>query len=386
MTDRGVPMADPIDAYLQMAEMKNRNRRQMYGDMAGIGQGLGETFGSIGQMIGDQKKKALMQQIMQQMKNQQTPIAAGGPAGAGTGIPGYVPPNQGPNSTAVPTGQTPPPNPQKLMGLMTQYNPEMGMKAMIDQQDPYKKALVGLYKSEEEKNRRPPKPQNEWALIPGVLSKSGKPLFYDKTNHQVVEGPIEAKSTGFGSTMGPIRQRQYTMQDLPSNQPPTTSGGAAYQVKLGARQGKALIGKPGSPQRTGAARADLVRAITRVAPTDEGLKNVNFSSNIAQRWSELKQQLTVDPSAVDNPKIRKEMYDIFDDMEKSSEPFIKNQLDEMEDQGFNITPMTRKRQLGENIPNIPFVEGGDGGGSASQLPPVGATFQGGKVLKVERIN
>jgi hypothetical protein len=353
----------PWDMFLKAQQEKNRNAQQMNQDIAGLGQGLGQAAGGIGQIIQQQKQQALMKQLMQAMQTQGAPqqgppLPPPGTQTAGVNgvqdatIPTQTPGQQPTSGIGGPSQD----NTQLIQRLIMQMNPEMGMKAYIDQHDPYKQSLESLYKSEAEKNIRPPAPKPEYQPESGVLSEDGKTVMYDKFTGKEMKGDIPVKSTGYGSTMGGIRLKQYTMQDLPSNQPPTTSGGAAYQVKIGARQGKALIGKPGSPQRTGAARADLARAITRVAPTDEGLRGINFTDNLAQRWSMLKQQITVDPSVVDNPKIRKEMYDIFDDMEKASTPFIVNQLDEMETQGFNITPMTRKRQLGETMPNIPFEE------------------------------
>ena len=344
--------SNPVDAWLQMAQMKNQNRRQMYGDMAGIGQGLGEGFNSIGQAIGEQKKKALLQQIMQQMKNQQTPIQ--GPAG-------YAPPNQGPNSSAVPAGQKPPPNPQAMNSLFMQADPQGMIKQMMDQQDPYKKALTNQAMSEAEKNRRPSEPKPEWSAVSGMSDKQGNPIELDKFTGQMKAVPIPGgtKSTGYGSTMGPIRQAQYTLQDLPSNQGPSTAGGAAYQVLVGSQQGMNLIAKAGSTQRTGLAQADLARSVIRSTPTDEALKNANFSDNFITKVGQIRQRITSDPTAISNPQIRKEMYTIFKEMRESSRPFIQNQLDDMEAVGFPLSPSIRKRQLGDTLPVIPFQEGGN---------------------------
>lgn len=313
--------------FQQAQERKNQNRQQMNQDIAGIGQGLGQGLGAIGQAMQERKKKAIVDQLVKAIQTQGQPIQ---------GPQGYVPPGAGPS--AVPAGQVPPINKSNIAALGIQIDP----------------SSVGNLLPEILKGPQGQKP--EFQPVPGMLSKSGKPLIFDKFTGSMREGTIPAKSTGFGTTMGPIRQAQYTIQDLPSNQGPTTAGGAAYQVKVGAKQGKSLIAKPGSPQRTAAAAADLVRSITRVAPTDTALGTANFSNTLVSRWSALKQQLTADPSQVDNPKIRKEMYDIFDEMDKSATPFIANQLDDMADAGFPVTPGTRKRQLGETLPNSPYLE------------------------------
>lgn len=230
-----------------------------------------------------------------------------------------------------------------------------------------------------------PKPQMEWSPVSGMLSKDGRPLEIDKTTGEIKEaGPAGSKSTGYGSTMGPIRTAQYTMQDLPSNQGPNTSGGAAYQVKVAARQGKSIIAKAGSAQRTGLGSADLARAILRAAPTEETLHNANFSDNLVTRFSRLKQKITANPDQVNNPQIRKEMYSLFDELDKAAEPWIKNQLDEMKDQGFPVSEKTYRRQLGLDIPDIPFIElPNQPGATATPRPQTGAYSDPGKEARYQ---
>ena len=89
-------MADPINAWLQMAQNKNQNRQQMNQDIAGIGQGLGGTFANIGQIIGEQKKKALLAKIVQAMQTQGAPQQGPPLAPAGTPQPSLtqIPPGQ----------------------------------------------------------------------------------------------------------------------------------------------------------------------------------------------------------------------------------------------------------------------------------------------------
>lgn len=391
-------LGNPLDAYMQMAQMRNKNQQDMVQNISGIGEGLGQGISGITEAMQAKKKQDTLKQLLAAMRGQGAPQEGpqnATPDPAIVGPAGYVPPGAGPE--AVPAGQpsqyTMQPNPQSGMGappqdntqlinsLMMQFDPQAGIKAYMDQQDPYRKALTAQANATAEKERRPPKPNPEWSPVSGTLSKNGRALEISKYDGEIREaGPDGIKSTGYGSTMGPLRKAQYTIQDLPSNQPAHTAGGAAYQVKIGARQGKNLVARPGSPQRTAAAAADLVRAITRVAPTDEGLKNANFSDNLLTRWSVIKQKITADPSAVDNPKIRKEMYDIFDEMDKSATPFIQNQLEDMTDAGLPMSPETRKRQLGETLPDIPFDPGAESAGKipvflsvkeaeAAKLPP-----------------
>ncbi len=195
----------------------------------------------------------------------------------------------------------------------------------------------------------------EYAPIPGFLSK-GHPVLYNKMDpYKTTILPMQGEATG-GTNYANIREKQYGLQDLPSNQGPSTAGGAAYQVKVAARQGKNLIAKSGSSQRIGLASGDLARSVLRAAPTDEAMRNSNFSDNMINHWNQIKQKITSDPSAINNPAIRREMYNIFDEMDKSATPFIQNQLDDMESVGFTVPPEVRKRQLGLTLPDIPFID------------------------------
>jgi len=68
----------PLDLYLQVQQEKNRNRQNMYQDMAGIGQGLGQGLGAIGDaMKTHQLKKLVEQMIKSQQQPGQPPPTAG---------------------------------------------------------------------------------------------------------------------------------------------------------------------------------------------------------------------------------------------------------------------------------------------------------------------
>ena len=358
---------DPVSAWLQMAQNKNQNRRQMYGDIAGLGQGLGQGLASIGDIIGEQKKKALLAQIVQAMQTQGAPQQ--GPPLPGMGQAQGIP------SPASGMGGPAQDNTQQLKGLMMQADPQGMMGAMEGQmfQTPDQKAQADYlrWKMTQGNQQKP-----EFSPVSGMLSPTGTILEMDKFTGKVKDTGSKGVSQGYGAMMGPIRKGQYTIQDLPSNQGPSTASGAAYQVKVGARQGKALIAQPGSKFRTSLASGDIARSINRVAPTDEAMKNAGFSDTLINRWANLKTSITADPTTLENPKMRKEMYDILDDMDKSATPFIQNQLDDMADTGFQVTPATRKRQLGETLPNIPFQEG-------PQMPGQQPTQGGWGIQKVQ---
>lgn len=294
--------------FQQSRDRKNQNQRQALADA----QGIGQNFNSLIQNLVIEKKKKEQQE--QQGKSLNTFLS--NPT---------VPQQQRNNLSAV-------------IPFLNQQNAGSLLPDILKNQQP--------------------KVTTAWHPVPGMLSKGGKPIEINEQTGEYREAPIAAKPAGgLGSGMATVRQNQYTLQDLPSNQPANTAGGAAYQVLVGSQQGMNLIARPGSVQRTGLAQGDLARTILRNSPTDEALRNANFSDNLITRWGQMKQRLTADPQALANPQIRKEMYDIFSEMRTSAKPFIQNQLDDMNDAGFPVTPNTRKRQLGETLPVIPFDAG-----------------------------
>ncbi len=202
---------------------------------------------------------------------------------------------------------------------------------------------------------KPQKPFGEYAPIPGFLS-DGHPVLYDKTDpSKTTVLPVKGIATG-GTAMAGVRERQFTMQDLPSNQASTTAGGAAYQVKVASRQLKALIAKATTPQAIGLAGADIARMVQRSAPLAQTLGEADFGNNFTTKWNLLTQKITADPTSKDVPKIRRELYNMAEDLDKSASPFIQNQLDDMEENGFKVPPSVRKRQMGETLPDIPFID------------------------------
>lgn len=304
----------PWGAFMEAQNQKKQNQQQFNQNIAGMGQALGGGLEAFGKAAQEQQKKKQWQKTINELVNDPSIR----------------------------------PEMKHLLPLMAQHPELMGQLGPTLLKDPAQKP--------------------EYTAVPGVLSKAGKPFIFDKFKGTMVEGPMEAVPTGgMGSAMAGVRKSQFTLQDLPSNQGPSTAGGAAYQVKVASRQGKNLIAKAGSSQRLGLAQGDLARAVLRNSPTDEAMRNANFSENVINRWSQMKQKLTSDPAAINNPKIRKEIYDIFDEMDQSATPFIKMQLDNMEDVGFPISAGVRKREMGETLSTIPFIE------NPGMPQPVGAS-------------
>lgn len=188
---------------------------------------------------------------------------------------------------------------------------------------------------------------------------------------------------------GMIATRQFQL--LPSQSGPNTAAGAAYQVKVAARQGKSLIAKATTPQALALASVDLSRAVQRAAPVSETIGAGNYAQSLPTLYGQFQQKLTSDPNGPDVPKMRKALYDQFNELDKASTPWITNHLSNMEDSGTSSTfggnwKAVRNREMGDNIPDIPFQETSSTSPSTDTgVPSVGGTFQGGKVLHVQRL-
>lgn len=245
--------------------------------------------------------------------------------------------------------------------------------------------------SEDIENNAPYSPDE----VTGILSgnpQAAKALIKafpgGKIPSRVVQNAIQGLNANRMS--GIVGARQFGL--LPSQSGPNTAAGAAYQVKVAARQGKSLIAQAGTPQALSLASADLSRAVQRSAPMAETIGAGNFASSLPTLYSQFQQKLTSDPNGPDVPKLRKALYDQFNELDRAATPWISNHLQNMEDSGTSSTfggnwASVKNRELGANIPDIPFQETGSqpGGGGDNSVPIVGGTFNGGKVLHVQQI-
>jgi len=146
---------------------------------------------------------------------------------------------------------------------------------------------------------------------------------------------------------------------LPSQQGPNTAAGAAYQVKVAARQGKSLIANATSPQNLNLASNDLARAVQRATPTSETIGASNYGNSLSTIWGQLSQKITSDPNSPDVPLLRKQLYDTFNELDQAATPWINNHLANMEANGTNSSfgnswGATKQREMGLNIPDVPF--------------------------------
>lgn len=152
-------LGNPIEAYLEAQQMQNQNQRNMYGDIAGIGQGLGQAiagFGGAGSSDEERKRKIVKQLLLAMQQPQQLPmqgpmqdIPSGPPI---QGPSGYLPPSGG--SDMIPAGQSPMQQPQRPMmqnpaaditGPMMQLFPEQMAKSLIPMNDLQKSEIFKNY-------------------------------------------------------------------------------------------------------------------------------------------------------------------------------------------------------------------------------------------------
>lgn len=227
-------------------------------------------------------------------------------------------------------------------------------------------------------------------LAEGLISAhKGQPIPYREVQNAISTIRPNMMGGYFGAKAGALQLGQ-----LPSQMGPQTAAGAAYQVQLAAHQGKALIASPGAYQRLGMTQGDAARALLRNSPTDEAMRNANFSDTAIGRFNKLKAALSSDPTQIDQPLMRKGLYDALDEMEKSSKPYIANHLANMEANGSNSTfgdnwGATKQREMGLNVSDVPFDMGTgsvQNPNISTGVPQVGGTFGGGKVLHVEKIS
>lgn len=161
----------------------------------------------------------------------------------------------------------------------------------------------------------------------------------------------DTKGDFFGTKSGQIR-----LDQLPSNMVPNTAAGAGYQVKLAARMGKSLIAKATTPQNLTLAGSDLARAVQRSAPYASTIGESDYANSLPTLFGRLKQKLDSDPNSPDVPKLRKQLYDTFDHLDKAATPFIENHLNNYGEMFGQLPDTVRQREMGNTLPDIPFVD------------------------------
>lgn len=222
----------------------------------------------------------------------------------------------------------------------------------------------------------------EWNLAPAGVTdpkqivKMPAPKAPGKSLEQIAaehKAAAEGDMAGGKEPYGAVRERQNILSALPSKSGQTTPAGAASGVQLAVRQGKGLIAKPGAPQQIALAASDLARAVQRSAPQLDTLEGAGFSKNISTRLSQVIQNLTAKgKSTVDVPDLRKQLFDIFNELESTSKPIIERELRQIERtyKAKGKLPDDwdgmKNDEMGGQFPDIPF-QGKDSGKDSGGL-------------------
>lgn len=140
----------------QAMDRQRQNQQDMNQNIAGLGQALGGSLATIGQSIAAQKHEQTLNQLVQAMRTQGAPQQGPQMPGTENPVSGMGAPAQ--DNTAL------------IRSLEMQYAPDEAIKAMMPQ-------------------------KAEWAVAPGMFSKGGHPLAFDKFGGTFKESPLEAMSS-----------------------------------------------------------------------------------------------------------------------------------------------------------------------------------------------
>lgn len=139
-------LENPMQAYLQLAEAKERNRRQALADAQGIGQNIGQGLSGITDQIKARQQKEQWSKTINTMLND--PTAS--------------------------------PQVKQLLPILAQ-RPELAGQL-----------LPGVMKTQ--------RPTSPWVVVPGMMSKNNKPLQENKETGEMREAGLDAVPTGRGNS------------------------------------------------------------------------------------------------------------------------------------------------------------------------------------------
>ena len=296
---------NPLNAYMQMAEAKNRNRQQMYQDIAGIGQGIGGTAQSIAQAMKEQKKKQILAKLVQAVQQQGAPQQ--GPQLPGVGMtPGMPAPKSGIGAP----GQD---NNSLIQSLMLQYDPQSAMRMMP----------TPLQQSEIAKNNAMAKRYNQMTSPPG----SGGPLTPQQELRQKYIDAINRRTEIQGKSVD-NRQRNLLLRgtNLPGQQLK-----ALTQNNMRADRALDLLSKPNVTwQSLGFAITDLGAIMQGGVPHKEQILEAQFPS-WKQKVAQYKTFATGQPTANVPEPIRNEVVRMIQSLKSVDNEFLqqnmRNQMD-----------------------------------------------------------
>lgn len=325
---------DIVGGYLQGLNIK-RQIQQYPLQIAQQKAQLFDNYSKLADAVGPDRANELMGPTLQQAGISMP----SGPTPSGNGSDGGSPYSPSQLTTMGPYGKN----------VLEAQKTAQGMALANQPRDPaaYKSAIMqtGLIS---------PQAFDAWASA--NMDQNGK---IPSQNADYLEKSLGLKAQGNRAEFYKTQVGRNQLELLPSQQGPNTGAGAAFQVKVAARQGKSLIANASTPQALALASADLSRAVQRSAPVAETIGAGNYANSLPTLWSQLQQKITSDPNGPDVPMMRQAMYQQFDELDKAATPWIQNHLQNMEDNGTNSSwgnnwQATKNRELGLNIPNIPF--------------------------------
>lgn len=379
--------------FQQAADRKRQNQQQLFQDI----QGLGQSIGDIGQEIQKIRQKQAWTKTINSLMNdpnsspqlkQILPLVAQNPELAGQLLPGALK--------------------QKSQGPELEINPDGSM------------SVGGMPIPGQQMSQQPQPQQSTTAGVGGATSPGGLPPVPGMDNQQKrkITLPLTgnkavdlltrpAKGVRVTSPTDPAKSDYYSkraaqaevssMTQLehaldPSYSARTNPIGAAASSVRRAVNGLTLLNAPTVTNTSlQSVVGDIDSIVTQGAATVEGRKALD-TSNVYAKVQQFKAYVASHPENTPVPPGIVNLYKgILKDLGKVSQGFISDyvnqQYEAFKPQGSRMFglqyPALKKRIL--NSYDINSQLNALGGNSPQDIPEVGGTFQGGKVLKVEKI-
>jgi hypothetical protein len=416
----------PWEMFMQAAQEKNRNRQQMNQDIAGLGYGLGQGLAGIGEAIQQKKRQQILQQLIQQMTTQGDPqqgpplppagtpqqqsmyqvppgqpMSAGGNIGQDVQMPQPIP-TQGPGQPVSGMGGPARDNTRQIQALMMQLDPQTAIASYMKQNDPMER--LRMQRLQQLVSRGSPtdvggteKGQVTW----DTASQDDRDLAIG-----MYEGRIDPWTLSF---------RDRTVATRLANQVPKQLGKKepfqSYATKVNETMAKSLatgkLGLNALSLNTALGHANsALDSYQRVANTNERFLNVPLNKLRAQTNDPniIRLQATLNAlggelatvfkgTAGTDQEIGKWMSVLSQDLTPNQAQGAIQQINELLNSRLQALQYQQRNVMG-GLPSQRQIISPHGQelserfkaiGRQGQVPPVGATFQGGKVLKVERV-
>lgn len=167
-------------------------------------------------------------------------------------------------------------------------------------------------------------------VVPQFTTSTGQPVVQTK------EGKLQPAETtekleaakGIMSPMANVREELGLPKLLPSNSGSTTVPGAASQMLLAAKTGRAILSSPKlTPTEIQLALNDLSRLVQRSAPQLDTIRGLaGFTNTLKSKIATWQTLITSKPETVNVPEIVGKLNEIFNELESTAKPFVDRQL------------------------------------------------------------